>query len=90
MVIECAIYKSLSLAANELFDKFDFEDFFEKTLIPRVEQVQSLEHGKLVHRLLLKFNFKNKLMCADCFVSFVWWSIKVILCIKFFFGEIDI
>ena len=75
MVIECAIYKSLSLAANELFDKFDFEDFFEKTLIPRVEQVQSLEHGKLVHRLLKKFKFKIKLMCADCFVSFVWWSI---------------
>lgn len=57
MVIECAIYKSLSLAANELFDKFDFEEFFEKTLIPRVEQVQNLEHGKLVHRLV--FNIKS-------------------------------
>jgi len=54
MVIECAIYKSLSLAANELFDKFDFEEFFEKTLIPRVEQVQNLEHGKLVHRSVLQ------------------------------------
>ena len=54
-LIECAVYESLGLSATELFDLFDFEEYFVQTLIPRLQKAQNKSFCKIIHRWVSKF-----------------------------------
>jgi len=53
-LIECAVYESLGLSATELFDLFDFEEYFVQTLIPRLQKAQNKSFCKIIHRSIIK------------------------------------
>lgn len=46
-----AVYSCVGLAAGELFDFMDFEDYFIQHFRPVVQNYQNNPNGKIVHRL---------------------------------------
>nr|CAB3256568.1 importin-11-like [Phallusia mammillata] len=49
-----AVYSAVGLAANELFDAINFEQWFVDDLLPSVQRCQTHPQGKIVHRSVLR------------------------------------